>query len=118
MGLGKKTLKEKHQYCKWVFTVKYRSNGSIEKYKARLVAKGLLRHMALTTKKFLPQHNQSALSLVANLDWDLQQLDVKNVFLNGDLEEEVYMELPPGFDEDKRNGTVYKLKKKVLYGLK
>ena len=57
------------------------------------------------------------LSLAANLDWKLHQLDVKNAFLNGDLEEEVYMDLPSGFDEDGRNGRVCRLKKS-LYGLK
>lgn len=41
------------------------------------------------------------LSLAANLDWPLYQLDVKNVFLNGDLEKEVSMELPQGFDEER-----------------
>lgn len=57
------------------------------------------------------------LSLATNLDWPLHQLDVKNAFLNGDLEEEVYMDLPPRFDLGKNNGKVCKLKRS-LYGLK
>ena len=56
------------------------------------------------------------LSLAANLDWPLQQLDVKNVFLNGDLEEEVYMDAPPSFD-GRFGWKVCKLKKS-LYRLK
>ena len=55
--------------------------------------------------------------LAVNLDWPLQQLNVKNAFLDGDLEEEVYMELPPGFDSERKNGKVCRLKKS-LYGLK
>ena len=57
------------------------------------------------------------LSLATNNDWQLQQLDVKNAFLNYDLEEEVYMELPPGFDVARTDGKVCKLKKS-FYGLK
>ena len=56
------------------------------------------------------------LSLATNLDWKLQ-LDVKNAFLNRELEEEVYIDLPIGFDEARINEKVYKLKKS-LYGVK
>ena len=52
-----------------------------------------------------------------NLNWSLNQLDVKNVFLNGDLEEEVFMSLPPGFKERLGSDKVYRLRK-FLYGLK
>ncbi|KAH9704751.1 hypothetical protein KPL70_011593 [Citrus sinensis] len=57
------------------------------------------------------------LSLAVNSNWPLHQLDVKNTFLNGDLEEEVYMSSPPGFEERCGNGRVCRLKKS-LYGLK
>ena len=57
------------------------------------------------------------LSLVTNFDWPLQQFDVKNAFLHGDLEEEVYMELPLGFMEDFMKNKIFKLNKD-LYGLK
>ena len=57
------------------------------------------------------------LSLAANLDWPLQQFDVKNAFLHGELTEEVYMDPPPGYMPERHNQKVYRLKK-VLYGLK
>ncbi|CAL5321498.1 unnamed protein product [Camellia sinensis] len=57
------------------------------------------------------------LSLASNLDWPLHQFDVKNAFLHGDLEEEVYIDIPPGFEDVKTIGKVYRLRKS-LYGLK
>ena len=57
------------------------------------------------------------LSLVVHFGWEIQQYDVKNVFLQGDLEEEVYMEPPPGFDDKYGPNKVCRLKK-TLYGLK
>ena len=55
--------------------------------------------------------------MAANQDWPLHQLDVKNAFLHGDLEEEAYMELPPGLKLPASNGKVFKLKK-ASYGLR
>ena len=77
--------------CKWVFTIKVRPNGSIEIYKARLVAKGFTQTYGIDyTETFAPIAKLNTirvlLSLAANLDWPLYQLDVKNVFLNGKLE--------------------------------
>ena len=57
------------------------------------------------------------MSLATNLDWHLQQLDVKNAFLNEELDEEVYMDLPLGFEDNGRNNLVCKLKQS-FYGLK
>lgn len=57
------------------------------------------------------------LSLATNLDWPLHQLDVKNAFLNRDLEEEVFISIPPGFETDATKNKVCRLRKS-LYGLK
>jgi len=57
------------------------------------------------------------LSLAANLDWPLHQFDVKNTFLHGELEEEVYMDLPPRYTTSTDTKVVYKLQR-ALYGLK
>ena len=101
--------------CKWVFAIKYKSDGSIDRYKARLVAKGFTQTYGIDyqeTFTLVAKLNtiRVLLSLTTNLDQQLQQLDIKNVFLNGDLEEEVYMDLPPGFDKERKEGKVCKLK--------
>ena len=91
--------------CKWIYKIKTRSDGSIERYKAHLVAKGFTQEYGIDYEEnFAPiAHISSicALSVVAAASkWDLFQMDVKNAFLNGDLSEEVYMQLPPGLSID------------------
>lgn len=84
--------------CKWVFVVKQKPDGAIKRFKARLVVKCFTQTFDIDyqeTFALIAKMNsiQVHLSCVVNLGWDLQQLDVKTVFLHGDLQEVVCMEI-------------------------
>ena len=94
-------------------------DGSINRYKARLVAKGYTQKYGIDYEDtFAPKATmntiQVLISLAANLNWPLRQFDVKNIFLNGTIDEEVYMDPPPG---RRYTDRVCKLKR-ALYRLK
>ena len=106
--------------CKWVFSMTYKSYGTIDRYKVRLVAKGYAQTYGIDYQKtFAPVAKMNTvkviLSLAINLDWSFKQFDIKNAFLHGDLLEEVYMDPPLRFTP--KEGKVCRLKK-ALYGLK
>ncbi|KAL4561013.1 hypothetical protein LXL04_033173 [Taraxacum kok-saghyz] len=114
---GKKALKNK-----WVFKLKKDGKGNTTKYKARLVVKGFQQKEGIDFDEIFSlvvkmMSIRVVLGLVASLDLEIEQMDVKTAFLHGDLDEEIYMEQSEGFHVAKMEHLVCKLKKS-LYGLK
>ena len=101
--------------CKWVFTMKQSPKGEVDRYKARLVTKGYSQTYGIDyDETFAPMTKMGTvrafISCEVNFGWPLYQMDVKNAFLHGDLQEEVYMEIPPGFANRQIVGKVCRLK--------
>jgi len=102
---------------KWLFKIKRGANGEVQRFKARLVAKGFRQREGIDfSEVFAPVSKHATLrtllSIVAEQDLELDHLDVKTAFLNGELEEEIFMQQPPGFRQGGMN-VVCRLKKSL-----
>jgi hypothetical protein len=107
---------------KWVYKIKHAVDRSMDKYKARFVAIGLSQKEGEyydETFALVARYTsiRAIISLVASMGWNIHQMDVKTTFLNGAIEEEVYIEQPQGFEVHSRDTHIFRLKK-ALYGLK
>jgi hypothetical protein len=108
--------------CKWVFRTKRDASGHIVRHKARLVAKGYSQVEGVDfNETFAPMAKftiiRCMLAIGATMDLEIHQMDVKTAFLNGELEEDIYMDQPQGFVQDGKKHFVCKLKRS-LYELK
>ncbi len=104
----------------WIYSVKVDEFGNVIRYKARLVAQGCRQVQGIDVDEvFAPTSSFGArrtlLAKAAQEDLEIHQVDIKTAFLNGDLEEEVYVTQPPGFEN---GGSQVCRLKKALYGLK
>ena len=107
---------------KWLYKIKHVADGSIEKYKARFVARGFSQIEGVDYDETFASAARfssirAVISVMAEMGWRIHQMDVKTTFLNGLIQEEVYLEQPQGFEIYERDSHVCKLKKD-LYGMK
>ena len=107
---------------KWIFKNKSDEHGTVIRNKSRLVAQGYTPIEGVDfDETFAPvarlESIRILLAIASHLNFKLYQMDVKSAFLNGKLQEEVYVEQPKGFIDPHRPNDVYKLKR-ALYGLK
>ena len=107
---------------KWIFKTKHSSYVSIEKYKARFVSRGFSQKEGINYEEtFAPVARYTSiitiLSVASNMKWKLHQMDMKTTFLDGLIEEEVYIEQSQGFKTGDQKTHVCRLNK-ALYGLK
>jgi hypothetical protein len=107
---------------KWIYKIKHAPDGSVEKYKARFVARGFSQVEGIDyeeTFSLVARYTSicTIISLSTSMGWRLHHMDEKTTFLNGEIEEEVYIEQPDGFVIHEKESHVCRLKKD-MYGLK
>ncbi|KAM1072945.1 hypothetical protein ACFX2B_017883 [Malus domestica] len=107
---------------KWVYKTKLNENGEVDKYKARLVANGYAQEYGVDYAEVFAHVARLdtiriVIALAAQREWTIHQMDVKNAFLHGEINEEIFVEQPPGYVQRGKEHKVYKLRK-ALYGLK
>ena len=107
---------------KWIYKTKQDADGNAQKHKARMVARGFTQQPGIDfNETFAPVARmdtvRTVLAIAAQNKWQVHQMDVKSAFLNGYLEEEVYVEQPQGYEVPGQEHKVYRCKK-ALYGLK
>ena len=107
--------------CRWVFVIKRKSDGSIDRYKARLVAKGFSQRPGYdfdetyaSTVKWATL--RAILALAALEDLEIESIDISSAFLNGDIDAEVYMQQPEGFPQGSPHQVLRLVKS--IYGLR
>jgi hypothetical protein len=108
--------------CKWVYKIKHNADGSMSRYNTRLVTKGYAQTYGINYEEtYSPVAKMTivriTIIMATTKGWYLHQMDIKNVFLHGYLQEEVYIEQPPSYVDQTHPNLVCKLKK-TLYGLK
>ena len=106
--------------CRWVYKIKTKADGSVERYKARLVAKGFTQEYGIDYEETFARvacftSVRCLITMAAVHRWPFYQMDVKNAFLDGDLHEEVYMQSPLSYPHS--GNQVYHLRH-AFYGLK
>jgi Reverse transcriptase (RNA-dependent DNA polymerase) len=104
--------------CKWIFKIKNDSEGNVKRYKVRLIANEFTQKegidfteifSSMSTKDYF----RIIMALLAHIDLELHQMDVKIAFLNGDIDECIYMSQPPNYESDDSKQIIYKLKKSI-----
>ena len=100
---------------KWIYKIKHATDGSIEKYKGIFVARGFSQKEGIDYEETfapVPRYTsiKTIMELASMMKWNLHKVDVKTTFLNGVIEEEVYIEKPQGFEVEYRVTHVCKLK--------